>query len=246
MTPQIIRCIGANKPLTVIKKLLREEYLRLDRVKFDEAIRAEYDSLYPMYRDMTEEEFIAYQNALELQPEDLVTYDSLEVITQVEIDYSEDENYKTFEEYKNETRVITEAVEATYDEDGNVLTEAIPEVTELVRPYVGLTDEELEAMVESNELLLEYIDSIAKTTKEETLSKLTVTLTDGKVFYADAESRLDLRDAIQLGLDLGQDTTYWKLAEEFNGQRIVEVTIDELKEASKLALLTKGQIVGAV
>jgi len=246
MTKQIERTITLGKPLAVIKKLLREEYFRLDKAKFEADMRAEYDSLYPMYRDMTEEEFVEYQDALELQPEDLVTYDSLEVIPQVEIDYSEDETYKTFEEYKNETRVITEAVEATYDEDGNVLTEAIPEVTELVRPYVGLTDEELEAMVESNELLLEYIDSIAKTTKEETLSKLIVTLTDGKVFYADAESRLDLRDAIQLGLDLGQDTTYWKLAEEFNGQRIVEVTINELKEASKLALLTKGQIVGAV
>ena len=86
----------------------------------------------------------------------------------------------------------------------------------------------------------------AKQAKEETLKKLTVTLSDGKVFYADAESRIDLRDAIELGIELNQSSTAWKLAEDFNGSRIVEVTIDELKEASKLALMTKGNIVGAI
>ena len=86
----------------------------------------------------------------------------------------------------------------------------------------------------------------AKQAKEETLKKLTVTLSDGKVFYADAESRIDLRDAIELGIELNQTSTAWKLAEDFNGSRIVEVTIDELKEASKLALMTKGNIVGAI
>ena len=84
----------------------------------------------------------------------------------------------------------------------------------------------------------------AEAIKDEQLKKLTVTIGSGKVFYADAESRIDLRDAIELGNDLGQTSTYWKLAEEFNGSRIVEVTLDELKEASKLALETKGQIVG--
>jgi hypothetical protein len=153
MTEQIERVIANGKPLAVIRKLLREEFIRLDKAKFEETIRAEYDGLFPTHRDMTEEEFIAYQDTLELQPEDLVTYDSLEVIPKVEIDYSEDETYKTFEEYKNETRVITEAIEAIYDEEGNVLTEAIPEVTELVRPYVGLSDEVIESKV------TEYLNS---------------------------------------------------------------------------------------
>jgi len=85
-----------------------------------------------------------------------------------------------------------------------------------------------------------------KLVKIETLKKLTVTLSDGKVFYADAESRIDLRDAIELGIELNKTSTAWKLAEDFNGSRIVEVTIDELKEASKLALMTKGNIVGAI
>ena len=159
MTKQINRIIANGKPLAIIKKLLREEYLRLDRVKFDEAMRAEYDKLFPVFNigeevclrllDMPEK-----YNEIKEHFEIIGTNEELLTITyKIPIDYSEDENYVTFEEYKNETRVITEAVEATYDENGNVLTEAIPEVTELVRPYVGLTDEELEAKAD------EYIKS---------------------------------------------------------------------------------------
>ena len=84
----------------------------------------------------------------------------------------------------------------------------------------------------------------AEAIKDEQLKKLTVTIGSGKVFYADAESRIDLRDAIELGNDLGQTSTYWKLAEEFNGSKVAEVTLDELKEASKLALETKATIIG--
>ena len=91
-----------------------------------------------------------------------------------------------------------------------------------------------------------YAKKEAEAIKAEQLKKLTVTIGDGKVFYADAESRIDLRDAIELGIELNQTSTAWKLAEDFNGSRIVEVTIDELKEASKLALMTKGNIVGAI
>jgi len=113
-----------------------------------------------------------------------------------------------------------------YDEEGNI------------------TNPEVVAILEAERLEQELQE--AKQAKEETLKKLTVTLSDGKVFYADAESRIDLRDAIELGIELNQTSTAWKLAEDFNGSRIVEVTIDELKEASKLALMTKGNIVGAI
>ena len=82
--------------------------------------------------------------------------------------------------------------------------------------------------------------------KENTLSNLTVTTTNGKVFYADKDSRADINEAINIAEDEGQTSTFWKLAEEFDGSKIVEVTLDELKEVRKLALEEKGKLVGAV
>lgn len=152
MTSQIERVIANGKPLAVIQKLITEELLRLDRAKFEAELIAEYDELFPAYRDMTEDEIVAYdtENFSEdnPKPEEFI-------YPQVEIDYSEDGTYKTLEEYKNETRVITEAVEATYDEDGMVLTEAIPEVTEFVRPYtpIEVTDD----MIQSELAKLSYV-----------------------------------------------------------------------------------------
>ena len=56
-----------------------------------------------------------------------------------DVDYSEDESYVSFDEWLNETVVVTEAIEEVsfVDEDGivNVTTGASPEVTEQVRPY---------------------------------------------------------------------------------------------------------------
>jgi len=82
--------------------------------------------------------------------------------------------------------------------------------------------------------------------KEEVLGRLTVITASGKTFYADAGSRTDIGDAIQVSVDTGTTSTLWKLAAEYNGSRVVEVTVDELREAQKLALETKGQIVGAL
>ena len=78
------------------------------------------------------------------------------------------------------------------------------------------------------------------------LSNLTVTTATGKVFYADTESRVDLNDAIRKAEKEHLSSTYWKLAKEFEGQRIVLVTLEEITEASDLALVAKGVIVGAV
>lgn len=115
-------------------KLLQEELLRQDRQEFESKLRAEYDELYPMFNYL--EDVVADVKDTYIQ-DGWVVYDEFiadsgiqKYSLQNKIDYSEDENYVTFEYYKNETRVISEA---TYDEDGNQLTE---EVTELVRPYV--------------------------------------------------------------------------------------------------------------
>lgn len=82
--------------------------------------------------------------------------------------------------------------------------------------------------------------------KTEALTKLTVTTQSGKVFYADTESRVDLNDAVRKAEKEKLSSTYWKLAKEFGGKRIVSVTIEEIIEASYLALEAKGAIVGAV
>lgn len=86
----------------------------------------------------------------------------------------------------------------------------------------------------------------AKQVKADTLARLTVTTASGKVFYADTESRIDLQTAISSAETTGATSTMWKLAEEFNGTRIVEVTLDEIKEASAKALEEKGKLVGAI
>ena len=86
---------------------------------------------------------------------------------------------------------------------------------------------------------------IAAEAKAEALSNMTVEV-GGKIFYADAESRVDVQAAIANAGKLGQTSTLWKLAEEFEGSRVVNVTLEELEEVSRLALVTKGEIVGAL
>jgi hypothetical protein len=148
MTPQIERTIAKGKPLSVIKKLVKEELLRLDKAKFDADIKAEYDELFPRYRDMTDSEILAYDDENFGGDTGVVKPEDFEY-PQVERNYSEDENYKTFEEYKNETRIVSEAVyEDEFIGNINVGRKRIsPEVTELVRPYtpIEVTDEMIQA-----------------------------------------------------------------------------------------------------
>lgn len=90
------------------------------------------------------------------------------------------------------------------------------------------------------------VKQVLDSQKVDALSRLTVATTSGKVFYADTEARIDLQSAIDAASLLGTTETMWKLAEEFEGQRVVLVSLDEIREASALALQTKGQLVGAV
>ena len=98
------------------------------------------------------------------------------------------------------------------------------------------TDKELE-------LANENIKTIAESAKAEALDKLTVTTESGKVFYADSASRIDLQGAITSAELKGITEKPWKLAEPIDGQKIVIVTLDEIKEAVFLALEAKGAIV---
>ena len=130
MTEQIKRVIAKGKPLSVIKGLITKELLRLDRVKFDEAIKSEYDSLgYWVEEVVSEAEVDEEGNVIK------------EEFTQPKLT----EGSPTLEQYKNETRVIQEAVyEDEFVDDINVGRKLVSaEITELVRPYtpIEVTDE---------------------------------------------------------------------------------------------------------
>lgn len=136
--------------------------------------------------------------------------------------------------FKNELNEIfaydDEQIELGYGAELIAITES--EKDELLAPSA----DELEAQAKQQ----------AEQIKTEALAKLTVTTESGKVFYADTEARVDIESAIRVGELTSQDSTVWKLAEEFDGSKYAQVTIDELREASMLALLAKGSIVGAV
>lgn len=140
MTKQIERCIGANKPLAVIQKLVKEELAKDHKAQWNSEMRTEYDLLFPTYRDMTYSEYLA-RIPDEVNPptkdEFASEFQYIVYKNSVIIDYSEDETYVSFNDWLNETIVTKEAVEAEYDEDGNVVVEAVAEETELVRPYIA-------------------------------------------------------------------------------------------------------------
>ena len=147
MTKQIKRVIADGKPLAVIKRLIETELLKQDKASWNSDMIAEYDLLFPEYS-----EIVAIVTEDKHEHEALKKSDANVVITMVTdlgysykrlIDYSEDESYKIYADWIAETRVVTEATEAIYDEDGMIVEEAIAEVTELVRPYtpIEVTDE---------------------------------------------------------------------------------------------------------
>lgn len=101
-------------------------------------------------------------------------------------------------------------------------------------------------LAKEQELADAQLKEEADIAKAEALKRLTVTTESGKVFYADTEARIDLQSAIEASNLLGTTETMWKLAEEFERQKIVLVTLDEIREASAKALEAKGSIVGVV
>ena len=142
MNSQIDRVIAMGKPIAVIQKLVTAEYLRLDKTTWMRDKQEEYSVLFPATREATDAEYEA--NFIEQAGlDEIPTYpyfgdgSRMFPLYNIKIDYSEDETYVSFTDWLNETRIITEAVEATYDEDGMILTEAVAEVTELVHPYVA-------------------------------------------------------------------------------------------------------------
>jgi hypothetical protein len=254
---QIKRVVAKGKPLSVIKGLITKELLRLDRVKFDEAMRAEYDSLYPMYREATKEEY-----ELEFAKKEDMYYDEFYPYFEngdrqfpefkIEIDYSQDENYVTFEEYKNETIVVQEAVYYTYQEyllnatdplsviDENTFNEAplikTEEAIEQVRPYtpIEVTEELIQSELDKMSEYKEY----RKVLKNKELDEIQVTISNGKTFDADRNSRNNMLSALQASEILGQSQTEWKLSD--NTWSVC--TVPEIKQAIALGVQKEGEI----
>jgi hypothetical protein len=121
MNSQIDRVIAMGKPIAVIQKLVTAEYLRLDKTTWMRDKQEEYSVLFPATREATDAEYEA--NFIEQAGlDEIPTYpyfgdgSRMFPLYNIKIDYSEDETYVSFTDWLNETRVITEAVEATYDE----------------------------------------------------------------------------------------------------------------------------------
>ena len=80
----------------------------------------------------------------------------------------------------------------------------------------------------------------AKAQREEASNKMTVTISSGKVLYADHIARFNILAGISAAEFLAQTTSEWRLADN----TIQTVTLDELKEANAIALQQFGNLVG--
>lgn len=128
-----------------------------------------------------------------------------------------------FEEWLAET--IEVVIGTTTDTEG-VATDIIE--TQVVHTYVPVA-------VDTQAFLATY-----KPYLRQLRDNLTVTINSGKIFGADIQARQNISDAIDLSGVLGITSTMWKLTDN----SIVEVTVDELKEAKVLALTEFARLSG--
>jgi len=152
-------------------ELLKQEH----KADWLEEKQAEYNNLFPTYTLVekvfsTQDEADEFINNKDFFNTPRYDYTTLKLEYNEPIDYSEDENYISFNEWLNETRVVSEAVEPIFDTDDEgfdyIEVEGKPEVTELVRPYAPLdiTDEMAEAKLnEFRDVKQETLDYLAST-----------------------------------------------------------------------------------
>ena len=212
---ELFKTNGQLKPRKALFPHYVEYRTQIAKKQFEDAKKLEHEGLYPemianpaYVVDGEEPEFIANP--------DFISYDvwmAEDVVTQV-------------------------AQDAVYDTDGiTVITPAVPEIRELVRPFVApdVLESELDDYLASNAEYKAHLDS----EKDKQLSRVTVTTTSGKEFYADPLSRVDIADAVQVAINSGLTSTSWKLVSGWT-----TVTLDEMKEAQRLGLEAKGAIIG--
>ena len=86
---------------------------------------------------------------------------------------------------------------------------------------------------------VEQLAEEAKQAKQLVLDSIVVTTASGKVFDGRDKDQVRMLSAIQASTLLGLTTATWKLADD----SIVEITLDELKEAQALAIQAMGAII---
>lgn len=106
------------------------------------------------------------------------------------------------------------------------------EKLELIEEQVLVGDiaefvDEIADLLENNEV---YVQAIRRARKEKAIREITVDV-NSKVFDGDEISQSRMLRAIQIAAVTGETATQWKLADN----SIVDVTLDELKEALMLA-----------
>ena len=149
--------IEASMPLDYIKDSLDKAYKAEHRDAFYTSQREDYDNVYKLKEII--QETTVFDEVLQK-----------EVITTEVIGFDYLDDAPTYEEYKNETIVVTAYVEATYDVDGmTILTPEVLEVREAVRPYVPQLQSDVDTLVNNNKELVEY--TIVKL-KNDTQNKL--------------------------------------------------------------------------
>ena len=127
-----------------IKTLFDGYYKAEHRDAFYVAQREAYDVLFPL-------------NIVTVIDELQADGTTLPITKITPIDYSEDLTFKTYEEYRDETTITQNYIEATYDVDGmTILTPEVLEVREAVRPYVPQLQADVDTLVNNNKELVEY------------------------------------------------------------------------------------------
>ena len=226
MTSKIELAISKGK-LQGARKLLEEYYLAEDKRVWTSLKQEEYDTLF--------------KTVVVEVPEELDEEGNVVTEASSYLEYIED--CISFNDWLNETRVITEEVEEVSHievidgiETVVIDTPYQPEVTELVRPYIASGVSQLVEDYISNHSGLQAKD------KQERLNTIVVTTSNGNSFDGNESARLNMTNAIIASDVVGQTETNWKLAD--NTTKVV--ALQELKEALVLATIEVGKIVGAV
>ena len=172
MTNKINKAISLGK-VKGAKALLAEYFNKQHKAQWNEDKQAEYEAMYPTYREMTTEEKLANdtngEEVIERNEDYIYPQVAIEYITSVEQEVTKEREledgskeeytvtetvevrtpaeYVTQSEWLAETVVVTEAVEGEYDTEGMEVVAPVAEVTEQVRPYVAEDAEVIEGLV---------------------------------------------------------------------------------------------------
>jgi len=172
MTNKINKAISLGK-VKGAKALLAEYFNKQHKAQWNEDKQAEYETMYPTYREMTTEEKLANdtngEEVIERNEDYIYPQVAIEYITSVEQEVTKEREledgskeeytvtetvevrtpaeYVTQSEWLAETVVVTEAVEGEYDTEGMEVVAPVAEVTEQVRPYVAEDAEVIEGLV---------------------------------------------------------------------------------------------------